>query len=119
MRSLAIVTVCSLVCAAPASAVSGGETVDFKTVPFVANVGGCTATLIAPDRVLTAAHCLLDKPDPHDFSVVVGAEAHDPSDVPPSAARRVKGYSIAPGFRLAFPVAPTAPQHGAARKQPA
>src|SRR3954453_2812159 len=94
MRTLAIVTACSLVCAAPASAVSGGETVDFKTVPFVANVGGCTATLIAPDRVLTAAHCLLDKPDPHDFSVEVGGEG-----------RRVKGYSTAPGFRLAFPFA--------------
>src|SRR3954447_2278848 len=114
MRTLAIVTACSLVCAAPASAVSGGETVDFKTVPFVANVGGCTATLIAPDRVLTAAHCLLDKPDPHDFSVVVGAEAHDPSDVPPSAARRVKGYTIAPGFRLAFPFAHKSPQNATA-----
>src|SRR3954452_20213651 len=114
MRTLAIVTACSLVCAAPASAVSGGETVDFKTVPFVANVGGCTATLIAPDRVLTAAHCLLDKPDPHYFAVVVGAEAHDPSDVPPSAARRVKGYAIAPGFKLAFPFAHKSPQNATA-----
>src|SRR3954454_11990779 len=114
MRSLAIVTVCSLVCAAPAFAVSGGETVDFKTVPFVANVGGCTATLIAPDRVLTAAHCLLDKPDPRSFAVVVGVEAHDPSNVPPSAAYRVKGYATAPGFKLAFPFAHKSPQNATA-----
>src|SRR3954453_5334071 len=112
MRSLALATVCSLACAAPASAVSGGETVDFKTVPFVASLGGCTATLIAPDRVLTAAHCLLDKPDPHYFAVVVGADGDEPA--PSSASYPVKGYAIAHGFKLAFPFAHKSPQNATA-----
>jgi hypothetical protein len=94
------------------AALSGGEPVDFKTVPYVASLGGCTATLIAPDRVLTAAHCLLEKPDPSSFAVAVGAEAH--ADIPPAAARRVKGYAIAPGFKLAFPFAHKSPQNATA-----
>jgi secreted trypsin-like serine protease len=94
-----------LLWAPPAFAVSGGQTVDIHTVPYVSSLGGCTATLIAPDRVLTAAHCLLDQPDPASFSVVIGVDAHDPDQVPASAAYRVKGYATARGFKLAFPFA--------------
>jgi hypothetical protein len=94
------------------AALSGGAPVDFQTVPYVASLGGCTATLIAPDRVLTAAHSLLEKPDPSTFAESVGVEAH--ADIPPAAARRVKGYAIAPGFKLAFPFAHRSPQNATA-----
>ncbi len=35
----------------------GGAPVDPARYPYVANLTGCSGTLIAPDRVLTAAHC--------------------------------------------------------------
>lgn len=57
-RILAAAALVALACAAdPAGAVIGGYRVDPATVPYLADLGGCTGTLIAPDRVLTAAHC--------------------------------------------------------------
>ena len=41
---------------------SGGASVDIATVPLVASNSACTGTLIAPDRVLAAAHCVAQFP---------------------------------------------------------
>src|SRR4051794_38218213 len=54
----ALAVFASLILAAPASAVVGGEKIAVGDVPWFAMVGGCGGTLVAPDRVLTAAHCL-------------------------------------------------------------
>src|SRR3954449_8777138 len=48
----------ALTAAAPASAVVNGTPVDTATVPWFASFGGCGGTLVAPDRVLTAGHCV-------------------------------------------------------------
>jgi secreted trypsin-like serine protease len=48
----------ALVAAAPASAVVGGQRVAPAAVPWFASFGGCGGTLVAPDRVLTAGHCV-------------------------------------------------------------
>src|SRR3954447_24843482 len=92
----------TLVVATPALAIGGGETVDIATVPFTASTTACTGTLIAPDRVLTAAHCV-EGQDPDDSYVVVGADAHDVIHVPPASRYPIKGYASAPGFKLSFP----------------
>jgi hypothetical protein len=63
-----------LVLAAPAGAVVGGDPFPPSKAPWFAATGICGGTLIAPDRVATAAHCL----DPIDFadleSVKVGGQ---------------------------------------------
>ena len=68
MRTLLTIA-CALValaCPAAASAVVGGTAVKPGSYPFVVTVGDTTAfycggTLIAPNVVLTAAHCLTDR----------------------------------------------------------
>ena len=87
MKILLATCVALLVCAAPAHAVIGGERVDESTVPWFAGVGGCGGTVVAPDRVVTAAHC------------VAGATLTDFNRFEPgSTARRVTGVSMAPGW---------------------
>jgi hypothetical protein len=45
---------------APAAAVVGGQIVPRESLPWLAEIGrgGCNGILVAPDRVLTAGHCI-------------------------------------------------------------
>lgn len=49
--------------AVPAQAVVGGEKITMKDVPYFGFVANCGGTLVAPDRMVTAAHCVAHQPD--------------------------------------------------------
>jgi hypothetical protein len=123
-------TICVLVAAgiglgaaAPAGAVSGGRKVDIATAaPYVAWLPiGCTGTLIAPDRILTAGHCIVGSPV-SGYAVLVGKDGNkligNASDRFSAALRfggvAVRGFSVHPGFRESFPFAHRAPQNAIA-----
>ena len=61
-RALVPVLAFVALAAAPAHAVVGGDPVDPAAVPWFASVGGCGGTLVAPDRVVTAGHCVAGFP---------------------------------------------------------
>ena len=60
-RSLLPTVLCAvigvLLLAAPAQGVVGGRLLDPSSAPWFVSIGLCGGTLIAPDRVATAAHC--------------------------------------------------------------
>jgi secreted trypsin-like serine protease len=92
-RTIAVLAVLgACVGAAPAGAVIGGDPVAPETVPWFADVGACGGTLVAPNRVVTAAHCVAHRSlgaNELEFVVVAG-EAHH-------AAR----FAMHPGWRHA------------------
>jgi hypothetical protein len=101
------------VAATPAAAVSGGARAPIANAPYVAWLPeGCTGTLIAPDRILTAGHCLSEF-TPVGFSVIVG---RDGNALVPFGRDRFQGaiahggipalgFSVNPGFKESFPFA--------------
>lgn len=101
-----------LVLAAPAGAVSGGKQAKVADVPFIASLpNGCTGTLIAPDRVLTAGHCL-DNFTPMGFNVHLGtlrSTGYSSGGVP------ARGFAIEPRFKESFPFAHRSPQNAIAQ----
>lgn len=88
LRPLLLTTLTLGVCAAPAGAVVGGERIAYETVPFYASVGPCGGTLVAPDRVLTAGHCVGGFPASMFSTVTVGG-----------TPREVARYAMHPDFR--------------------
>src|SRR5215467_9745303 len=96
MRLLLTLLVAALVVAAPAGAVSGGKTASPADVPFIAALpNGCTGTLIAPDRILTAGHCL-DNFTPNNFRVHIGTASnpgYSDGGIP------ARGFAIEPRFK--------------------
>jgi hypothetical protein len=73
-RSLVLGLLLGLAVAAPAHAVVGGKPISPSAARWFVSAGICGGTLIAPDRVATAAHCT-DPIDMSDFeSIKVGRE---------------------------------------------
>jgi hypothetical protein len=119
---LAGVLACAL--AAPAAAMSGGAAEPIADAPYVAWLPtGCTGTLIAPDRVLTAGHCL-EGFSPVGFSVLVGKDGN--ALIPPLTDRfagaianggiPATGFAINPRFHESFPFAHRSPQNAIAQQ---
>ena len=98
-RAFLVTIAVLLLAASPSWAVSGGAAVPPASYPFVGVVGGiCTGTLIAPDRVLTAAHCLAGMQN-QDASVRLGATSADALDGPAVPTYHAKGLVLHPSSR--------------------
>jgi secreted trypsin-like serine protease len=57
-RTALLAALGALAAATPAGAVIGGQVVEPAAVPWFAYTGGCGAMLVAPDRLVTASHCV-------------------------------------------------------------
>ncbi|MDQ1741315.1 MAG: hypothetical protein QOE53_2967 [Pseudonocardiales bacterium] len=110
------------VAVAPAGAVPGGRTEPIAKAPYVAWLpSGCTGTLIAPDRVLTAGHCL-EGFSPLGYSVLIGKDGN--ALVRPGSDRfagaianggiPARAFAINPRFKESFPFAHKSPSNAIA-----
>ncbi len=93
--------------AAPAGAVAGGTDAPAGAHPWMAEIAGkrgaglrdnhrCGGVLVAPDRVLTAAHCVQDA-GPRSLRVLVGDR---PLSAGAGQEAAVRGFSLHPGYAL-------------------
>jgi hypothetical protein len=123
-RILFLAGVLALAIAVPAGAMSGGRAEPIADAPYVAWLpSGCTGTLIAPDRVLTAGHCL-EGFSPVGYSVLVGKDGN--ALIPPLGDRfagaianggiPARGFAIDPRFHESFPFAHRSPQNAIAQQ---
>src|SRR4051794_25602017 len=94
--------------AAPAQAITGGTPVpDAADAPWMVTLAhagdeplvqrtSCGGALIAPDRVLTAAHCVAEG-DPRSLELHLGAAvlSHEPGRILPIA-----GVAVHPAYKL-------------------
>ena len=73
---------------APSPAVTRGEVVKESNYPWLADLLGCGGTLIAPDRVLTAAHCIMPLEGFEEIELTLGESFDDraPPEGPPARA---------------------------------
>ncbi|MFF3572074.1 S1 family peptidase [Nocardia jiangxiensis] len=108
--ALAIAAAGTAVCATPpASAVVGGTEVSATAYPWLGAIGSpafplrpggqfCAGALIAPDKVLTAAHCVIfAEPVPHALTVTFGRADLTRRD---GTSVGVKAIGVDPGFRI-------------------
>ena len=89
-RACLLTVLGALAAAAPSGAVVGGEPIAPESVPWFADVGGCGGMLVAPDRILTAGHCVMNVPLSNIAGVVVGTEQ-----------RHGTRFALHPGWRHA------------------
>jgi hypothetical protein len=114
LRLLGVTVLAVALAAVPAHAVSGGTTLPIAQAPYVAWLGGqCTGTLISPTRILTAAHCL-DGNDAADAQVLVGVDGNTLHAGVSKYAVPVRGYTVPPKFKEAFPFAHKRPENAIA-----
>ena len=91
--------VCALAFAAPASAVTGGTPAS-RDYPFMAALYDdgtwiCGSSLIAPDTILTAAHCVEGAKDATKFTFEIGGK---PQGDPGNEFRRASSITIHPNW---------------------